>query len=162
VTKGAPVAAGHGVLLVAEDSFIKVFSRSAVCHQFQPVSVSGEEKPYPGSEMSTTSKDCDGSPPYFAGSVNGPITLRTSQNVHGHPWCSSNGIGLGPVPFTWMKCSGTPIRFTLKCGSSFIARSMARQSYSSIQYSTKCLVVAGVVAVPPVVVPEVLREAGTA
>ena len=67
-------------------SFIRVFSRSAVCHQFQPVSVSGDENPYPGREISTTSKESAGSPPYAAGSVSGPITLRRSQNVHGQPW----------------------------------------------------------------------------
>ena len=82
------------------------------------------------------SKESAGSPPYFAGSVNGPMILRTSQNVHGQPWCSSSGMGFGPLPLTWMKCSGTPIRSTLKCGSSFIRRSTSRQSYSSIQYST--------------------------
>jgi len=72
-------------------------------------------------------------PPYFTGSVRGSMTLRTSQNVQGQPWCSSRGIGFEPLPFTWMKCSGTPMRSTLKCGSSFMRRSTSRQSYSLIQ-----------------------------
>ena len=93
-----------------------------------PVTVSGVEKPKPGSEGTTTSKASAGSPPWAAGSLSGPITLWKSQNVHGQPWVRISGSGSGPAPGARTKCTGTPSRSARKWASPFIARSWARQS----------------------------------
>ena len=80
---------------------MRVLHSSAMAPGCMPVRRSGEEKPKPGSDGTTTSNASAGSPPYAAGSASGPMTLRKSQNVHGHPCVRISGIGAGPVPRTW-------------------------------------------------------------
>jgi hypothetical protein len=76
----------------------------------------------------TTSKASAGSPSCAPGSLKGPITLRYSQNVHGQPCERISGLGLGPLPRTWMKWIGTPSISVRNCGYALIARSCLRQS----------------------------------
>ena len=93
-----------------------------------PGVVRGVEKPYPGSEGTTTSKASAGSPPWAAGSVRGPITWRRSQYVQGQPCERMMGIGCGPLPFSCTKWIGIPSISTRKFAKRFISASWARQS----------------------------------
>src|SRR6516165_7536597 len=99
-----------------------------VRQKFTPGLRSGVENPYPGKDGTTTSKASAGSPSCEAGSLKGPITFRYSQNVHGQPCERISGLGLGPLPRTWVKWIGTPSISVRNCGYALIARSCARQS----------------------------------
>ncbi len=92
---------------------MRVCQRSATFQKFMSGwSGSGEEKPKPGREGTTTSKASAGSPPKAVGSARGSTTLDQCQKVQGQPWVRMSGTGAGPVPGLRMKWTGTPFTRT--------------------------------------------------
>src|SRR5215831_7078971 len=89
---------------------------------------------YPGSEGATTVNASAGSPPNFAGSVSIEMILWNSHTEPGQPCDSNSGIGCGPLPGTWMKCTSMPPAGAVNCGKAFRFASWARQSKPSFQY----------------------------
>ncbi len=74
----------------------------------QPVSVSGPENPYPGSDGITRWNAWAGSPPDAAGSVSGPIRSRNSTTEPGQPCSSMSGVASGWAERTCRKCTWAP------------------------------------------------------
>ena len=56
------------------------------------------------------------------------MTLYISKNVPGHPWVITKGMGLGPLPFSWMKWIPIPSTLVLKWEKALISLPWDRQS----------------------------------
>ena len=67
------------------------------------------------------------------------MILVISKKVLGQPWVITKGMGLGPVPRSWMKWMSSPSTSLLKWWKALSFFSWARQSKSVRQYSTNSL-----------------------
>ena len=94
----------------------------------QPVSAGGPDSPKPGMLGTTTWKASAGSPPWAAGSVNGPTTSRNSTIEPGQPWVMISGVASGSGERMWAKWTVDPSMTVVNCGHSFSRASAARQS----------------------------------
>ncbi|MBM7788733.1 hypothetical protein JOD67_005413 [Tenggerimyces flavus] len=95
----------------------------------QPVSVVGPENAKPGSEGATMWNASAGSPPWLAGSVNGPTSSRKSYTVLGHPCVISSGVASGTGDLACRKWTFWPSIVVVYCSIAFSLASCARQSY---------------------------------
>lgn len=85
---------------------------------------------------STTWKASAGSPPWAAGSVNGPTMSRNSTIDPGHPCVTISGVASGSGERMCAKCTRAPSISVVNCGHAFSRASAARQSYACRQYRT--------------------------
>ena len=96
------------------------------------------EKPYPGSDGTTTSNASSVRPPYRSGSVRRGISSSISKTEPGHPWVTISGSGRGPRPRSWMKWTRPLTRASARnCENRLSRSSTARQSKPLRQYSTR-------------------------
>ena len=95
---------------------------------FQPRVRVTSEKPYPGSDGTTTWKASSARPPCASGAVSRGITSRNSTTEPGQPCVSSNGNASGCSERAWMKWIDCPSMSVRKCSSSLSRASCARQS----------------------------------
>src|SRR5215468_3337995 len=103
----AEVAALGDVPVVAEAVHQLAHARATRVRS-QPVSVTGPENPYPGTDGMTRWNASARSPPCAPGSWSGPMTLRNSATEPGQPWVRISGRAVGSGDRTWRKCTFAP------------------------------------------------------